>query len=151
MQHARMFLFTFIWFLLSCQKDAADALPPFATVPQKVGIDVSIAEASGLAISSRAPGYIWVHEDSGTPARLILLKQDGTTVKWMPVVGADNVDWEDMALSKGPDASLSYLYLADIGDNAKARVDCVVTRPVVRDDKGVAHVTRDIQMVKATK
>ena len=33
----------------------------------------------------------------------------------------------------------------------KARVDCVVTRPVVRDDKGVSHVTRDIQMVKATK
>jgi len=33
----------------------------------------------------------------------------------------------------------------------KARLDCVVTRPVVRDANGASHVTRDIQMVKVTK
>jgi protocatechuate 3,4-dioxygenase beta subunit len=30
----------------------------------------------------------------------------------------------------------------------KSRPDCVLTRPVARDRQGVAHVTRDIQMVK---
>lgn len=30
----------------------------------------------------------------------------------------------------------------------KSRPDCVLTRPVTRDGQGVAHVTRDIQMVK---
>lgn len=31
----------------------------------------------------------------------------------------------------------------------KSRPDCVLTRPVTRDARGVFHVTRDIQMVKA--
>lgn len=123
-----MFLFSFIWFLLSCQKDGVVVSDPFATTPDKVGVDNSIVEASGLAVSSAHPGYIWVHEDSGSPARLTLLKKDGTIFKLLPVVGADNVDWEDMALSKGPDPSLSYLYLADIGDNSKARNDCAIYR-----------------------
>jgi hypothetical protein len=30
----------------------------------------------------------------------------------------------------------------------KSRPDCVLTQPVMRDARGVAHVTRDIQMVK---
>ena len=30
----------------------------------------------------------------------------------------------------------------------KSRPDCVLTRPVTRDARGVSHVTRDIQMVK---
>lgn len=128
MQHAPMFLFTLIWLLLSCQKDVVETGPPFATVPAKVGIDVSISEASGLAVSASNPGYLWVHEDSGTPPRLTLLKKDGTVVKSMVVDGADNVDWEDMALSKGPDPSLSYLYLADVGDNFKVRNDYIIYR-----------------------
>jgi hypothetical protein len=30
----------------------------------------------------------------------------------------------------------------------KARPDCVLTQPVTVDPQGVAHITRDIQMVK---
>jgi len=30
----------------------------------------------------------------------------------------------------------------------KARPDCVLTQPVTRDAQGIAHVVRDIQMVR---
>ena len=44
--------------------------------------------------------------------------------------------------------------LAEFNDDAfrngpcKARPDCILTQPVVLDAQGVAHVIRDIQMVK---
>jgi hypothetical protein len=57
-------------------------------------------------------GYLWVNEDSGTPASLTLVsKHSGQTLKKIAIKGAKNRDWEDMCLS-GTD-----IYIADIGDN----------------------------------
>ena len=42
--------------------------------------------------------------------------------------GATNVDWEDIAIGPGPQPDTSYLYLADIGDNASAHDPVVVYR-----------------------
>ena len=42
--------------------------------------------------------------------------------------GATNVDWEDIAVGPGPQPGTSYLYVADIGDNASARNPVVVYR-----------------------
>ena len=33
------------------------------------------------------------------------------------LAGVENRDWEDIAVGPGPDASKSYVYVADIGDN----------------------------------
>lgn len=124
----------FIPWIWACHKNASEPKPepqpsvPFDTVPVSVPVPGSIIEASGIAASKKNPGYLWVHEDSGTPAQILLLKTDGTLSKTMSVSGATNVDWEDMSLGKGPNPSLDYIYLADIGDNLVKRTDCAIYR-----------------------
>jgi len=110
-----------------CQKEVGTDLPPgsnpdsargFAKTPAKTALSsTEITEASGIADSKANPGFLWVEEDSGNPADLILLGHDGTIGKTIPVSGAQNRDWEDLVLSAGPQSGKSYLYIGDIGDN----------------------------------
>ncbi|ALJ01380.1 hypothetical protein DC20_10800 [Rufibacter tibetensis] len=86
---------------------------PVNTEPSKKLVIPIINEASGIADSKTLPGHLWVQEDSGNPAQLILLNHNGKVVKKIPIKGVKNRDWEDMALVG------NQLYLADIGDNAK--------------------------------
>jgi len=122
-----------LWFISlvlvwACQKNIKEAQPPFEKAPLSVTVNNSIVEASGIASSQINPGYLWVHEDSGTPPQLQLLKKDGTLAKTMSINGAINIDWEDMALSKGPNPSIDYVYLGDIGDNNLVRTEYMVYR-----------------------
>jgi len=59
-----------------------------------------------------------VEQDSGNPPELTLIRTDGSIVKRVKVTGAQNRDWEDMAIGAGPDPSVNYIYVADIGDNS---------------------------------
>ncbi|MEP7258287.1 MAG: hypothetical protein ABI687_07865 [Flavitalea sp.] len=76
-----------------------------------------INEGSGLTDSKANAGFLWVEEDSGNLPQVWLLGHNGTVDKAIPITGAVNRDWEDIALSTGPDAGKNYLYLGDIGDN----------------------------------
>lgn len=90
----------------------------FAAVPEQTPITPGlIDEASGLADSRTMDGYVWVNEDSGTPAQLNLLSHGGTLAGRLTLPGITNRDWEDMAAGPGPQPGVTYLYLADIGDN----------------------------------
>jgi hypothetical protein len=87
-------------------------------------------EISGIARSSW-PGIYWVHNDSGDTARIFAIDLAGEVVippflraqyretVWpgVPVHGAWNIDWEDIALHDG------MLYIADMGNNGNARRD----------------------------
>jgi hypothetical protein len=90
--------------------------------------DPAITEASGLATSAKNAGIRWVHNDSGDSARVFAIGADGATRATYPLAGASAVDWEDMAVGRGPTPGVSYLYLGDIGDNAAARSEIVVYR-----------------------
>jgi len=114
--------------LWACQRSADHGQPPFETIPTSVPITNTITEASGLAGSKLNPGYLWVHEDSGTPAQISLLNDAGSLVKVVVIDGANNIDWEDMSLSTGPDPSLNYLYLGDVGDNPLNRTEYAIYR-----------------------
>ncbi len=106
--------------LLSCKKSNTRNIKTsgFSAAPQHIEITGgTIPEASGIADSKKNPGYLWVEEDSGNPADIHLLGHDGKIAKSIPLKGAMNRDWEDMALAPGPDAGINYIYLADIGDN----------------------------------
>ena len=110
-----------------CQKEVDSDQPPgsvpdsargFTKTPAKTELSgTEITEASGIADSKANPGFLWVEEDSGNPADLILLGHDGSVGKTIPVSGAQNRDWEDLVLSAGPESGKSYLYIGDIGDN----------------------------------
>lgn len=110
-----------IYFLLGCQETSTPSISNhlFADSPLSVPLVSGIIdEASGLADSKANAGLLWVEQDSGNPPELALLAYNGSFKKKIFIKGAVNRDWEDLALAKGPDASLNYIYLADIGDNS---------------------------------
>jgi hypothetical protein len=78
--------------------------------------DPAITESSGLATSSYDVNFVLTHNDSGgRPEYFVVDARTGATVARVPVPGATNVDWEDIAVSGHT------VYLADIGDNAARR------------------------------
>lgn len=97
--------------LLSCKKKEVAATELFDSIPSAVAVNPIINETSGIADSKTHPGFLWAHEDSGTPAQLYLVKHDGTVVKKVFIKNAVNRDWEDMVLANNE------IYIGDIGDN----------------------------------
>ncbi|NIQ39839.1 MAG: hypothetical protein GTN81_14815 [Proteobacteria bacterium] len=83
----------------------------------------SIVESSGLVKSRQLPNIFWTHNDSGGSAQIFSIRGDGSKVQTatgndsgIEVTGAENVDWEDIALDdKG------YLIIGDIGNNISER------------------------------
>jgi hypothetical protein len=108
--------------------------------PQQVGTvtDPQLTEVSGVVQSRAHTDVLWVHNDSGDSARVFAIDRSGATLRQYPLDGATAVDWEDVALDG------STLYLADIGDNAKARADIVVysvAEPDPATVTGALHAT----------
>ena len=91
-------------------------------------------ELSGLVLSRTQPRVLWTHNDSGDRARVLAVTNTGRLLAEIAVTGAENVDWEDIAIgaattgsaggARGGDA----LYVADIGDNLAQRRKVAVYR-----------------------
>lgn len=77
-------------------------------------------EASGVATSHAHPGVLYVHNDSGGRPVIYITNTTGADLGELVLDGANNVDWEDVAL--GPCASGSCLYIGEIGDNSRINV-----------------------------
>jgi hypothetical protein len=84
------------------------------------------SELSGLAVSRSQADVLWTHNDSGDRARVLALAPDGRLLADVAVTGAENVDWEDLAI--GPAGGADALFLGDIGDNLAVRTAIVVYR-----------------------
>ena len=78
-----------------------------------------IDEASGLAASRRRSDLLWVHNDSGSEARLYAVGSDGRDLGAVSVSGASSVDWEDLASFELD--GMPRLLIADVGDNSATR------------------------------
>jgi len=87
--------------------------PIFQGIVQYDAID----EASGIAASRLNSGLLWTHNDSGDSARIFAMNTHGQHRGVVTLAGAENRDWEDIAVGPGPAAGVSYIYVADIGDN----------------------------------
>jgi len=81
------------------------------------------SELSGLVASRSRRDVLWTHNDSGDSARLLAVRSSGRTVAEVALTGAENVDWEDIAI--GPRGAL---LVGDIGDNLAQRPSIVVYR-----------------------
>ena len=105
-------------------KDAARRGQPGAVATRSVvagAVPDPVTEASGLAVSRNNRGVVWAHNDSGGEPSLYALGADGQIRATLPVAGAVNVDWEDMARGPGPGGAPDWLYVGDIGDNGASR------------------------------
>ena len=125
---------------------AADAL----CRPLRVGVAGRVegegpVELSGLVLSRTQSQVLWSHNDSGDRPRVFAIAPNGGLLGDVAVAGADNVDWEDIAI--GPSAgSGDALYIGDIGDNAAMRPTVTVYRvPEPRLTGGVPPATAPAQ------
>lgn len=85
-------------------------------------------EISGAVVSRRHQGVIWLHNDSGNDAAVYAVEISGADLGRVSLPDLSARDWEDIALGPGPDPTLGYLYLADIGDNGRRRDEVLVHR-----------------------
>ena len=87
-----------------------------------------ITECSGLAVSRKNPGVLWVHNDSGDSARLFAVKEDGTLRGVFRLAHADSRDWEDLTIGPCRRPGRDCLYVGDIGDNMRQRRNVQIYR-----------------------
>jgi|GEM_PF-3495539 len=78
-----------------------------------------LKEISGMVVSYRNPGLIWVHNDSGGEPALFAIGFDGTIAAKLTLEGLTNIDWEALALA--PCGTSDCLYIGDTGDNSLVR------------------------------
>ncbi len=93
----------------------------FAAPPSSSFSSSEIDESSGIIKSRHYPNIFWTHNDSGDTARIFAVHENGKLVAEVEVEGAENVDWEDIAVG-----GLGQIYLCDIGNNGKDRDDLAI-------------------------
>ena len=123
----------FVGFVLSCRAcaqapPAQQAAEAVCTAPVVTGrLPDEIREASGIAVSARNPGILWVHNDD-VPAILFGIDSTGTIHGRVRVPGIPIVDWEDIEVARC--GQRSCLYIGDVGDNRGDRATRAVYRVI---------------------
>jgi hypothetical protein len=127
-----LFLFVFSMTAASCSTPMADDVPEDDGMPPEKDsvvflprialgqLPAGLNEISGMAASSNAPGYFWVHNDSGDKPLLYCINEKAELIHTVTVEGASHRDWEDIAVIKDPADGKARVFVADIGDNAAA-------------------------------
>ncbi len=90
--------------------------------------DDELDEISGVAASRRNAGVYWVQNDSENPSIVYGIDERGVRRGWVRFASVSVEDWEDLAVGPGPDPAVSYLFVADIGDNALSRANVQIVR-----------------------
>ena len=83
-----------------------------------------LREVSGLAVSRKNSGVLWVLNDGGNQASVFAISPKGGILKEYLVDGAENTDWEDLAGFRLKQKD--YLLIADVGDNWSRRSFCTL-------------------------
>ncbi len=101
-------------------------IPPSAIHQSGTMAHPRLAEASATAVTRQLPGLFWTMNDSGNSPDLYLVDTTGALRATLPISGATNTDWEELAL--GPCPAGRCLYIADTGDNLEQRSEVMLYR-----------------------
>lgn len=99
-------------------------------------------ETSGLAASRTWPGVLWSHNDSGHDAVLFAIDTTGAERARFTLMGAENRDWEDLAL--GPCPQGTCLYVAETGDNPENNRSAAIYR-IPEPDPAMGGLVRGVE------
>lgn len=102
-----------------------------------------VTESSGVAASYRARGIYWTHNDSGDGPNLYAFDEKGKDLGTYTLQNAKAIDWEDMASAKIK--GVSYLYIADVGDNARVRKEVIVYKVREPETKPGIHTITEFE------
>lgn len=83
--------------------------------------DERIREASGLVAGRANPELFYLINDSGNEPFVFVVNKKGETRLTIRLVGAKNVDWEDISIAPGGKPDTWDVVVADIGDNNAKR------------------------------
>jgi hypothetical protein len=101
------------------------AAPTFASAVTNGIVDIpKLTEASGIAESRNNANVIWTENDSGNAAVVYAIDTQGRLLGTYTLPG--NTDNEDLGIGPGPVPNVSYLYVADIGDNNSDRTNIAI-------------------------
>jgi hypothetical protein len=108
--------------ILSAQAAGAPCQQTNGFVHPDPSLPAGLGEVSGLVASMQYPGWGWMIRDSGNPASLYALRLSDTggppVVREFPLMGARNVDWEDLVYRWGfPDGRLFIIESGQSGGN----------------------------------
>lgn len=106
--------------------------------------DAVLSEISGITTNSQHNGYFWVHNDSGDKAQIYLIDSLAKHKVTVKLDGVDVVDCED--ISRVVIDNISYILLADIGNNIKNREILhlyMFPEPAIDFKSKVVHVDAD--------
>lgn len=84
-------------------------------------VDETLNELSGVAVSRRDSGVLWLQEDHGGANAIYALDTSGNTLATITLEGATNNDWEDIAI--GPCGEETCIFVAEIGNNDGVRTE----------------------------
>lgn len=118
--------------LLACapsgeSSQTADDAPSCEEPTRIAALPDELREASGVAVSRRNPGILWVHNDSGDPI-LFAIDTLGNLRGRVRIENVPNEDWEDIAI--GDCDGEPCLYIGATGDNLQNRGDRAIHRLV---------------------
>ncbi len=108
--------------------------------------DKQVNESSGLAASRHTVGVFYTHNDSGDSARFFRFSKKGAVTGVFTLAGARATDWEDMASATV--RGTSYLYFADVGDNARQRDNVTIYR--VEEPVGAGRELKQFDTITIT-
>ena len=126
------------------------ACPQWPIIAQPSVAAPGLIETSGLAGGLRNPGVWWTHNDSGDTPRVFALEGDGRLLTTATVTGATALDWEDMDIGPGP-GGVPTIYVADVGDNGKARQGTVGYQLYRFWEPALGHSVRSTMTVAAQR
>jgi Secretion system C-terminal sorting domain len=113
-----------------------------------------IDEASGIVASYKNSGILWTHNDSGGESRIFAIDANGINRGIYDLNGAENRDWEDIAIGPGPVDKLSYLYIGDIGDNNaeynKKYIYRIIEPTVSASQNDTFEIVQDVSVITFT-
>ena len=70
-----------------------------------------IQESSGIVASRAHASALWTHNDSGGEPKIYPISTTGEGMGTFFLEGAQNRDWEDIAIGPGPQPDVNYIYV----------------------------------------
>lgn len=123
----KIFILLFLGLAVACCKTDVPMTHDFSNVSistafstgQNTGVIQGdfVKELSGIAASRRNAGAYWVHSDGKKATEIYLIDSLGDRLATCQLPSVLPQDCEDIAIGAGPETGISYIYLADIGDN----------------------------------
>jgi len=113
--------------------------------------DPKIDEASGICASRKHPGILYAQNDSGGEPAVFVIDKTGKTLGKFNLDGVKNRDWEDIAISSGPDKNHHYIYVGEIGDNGARYSSIFIYRfkePNFPKEEGFDLTVKDIDRIE---